>query len=64
MVTGIVAVAAGAVAAVRAALGRLSGEPGVASRQRGSFDSWPVVPPAPSHSGGDGSRAAAEPGAH
>ena len=36
----------GALAAARAALGHLAGEPG-ASSGRGSFDTWPTVTPAP-----------------
>jgi len=48
--------AALAVAAGRAVLGRLAGEPGVPGPQRGSFDTWPVVPPAPGREAPNGSR--------
>jgi hypothetical protein len=54
----IAAIVAALTAAVRALVGRLSGEPGTSHRQRGSFDSWPVVPPAPERPRGDGSRVA------
>ena len=46
VVAGMVIVA---IAATRAALGRLAGEPGPvgSTGRRGSFDSWPTVPSAP-----------------
>ena len=62
------AVVAVAVAVGRAGLGRTGGEPGVPSAGRGSFDSWPAVPPAPgrplpngaTHEATNGSRVPAE----
>ncbi|HLN43130.1 MAG TPA: hypothetical protein VK215_11780 [Acidimicrobiales bacterium] len=48
--------AAVAVAVGRAALGRLAGKPGVPGSQSGSFDTWPVVPPAPGRLAPNGSR--------
>jgi hypothetical protein len=48
--------AAAAVAVGRIALARFAGEPGAASVQHGSFDSWPVVPPAPDRPAPNGSR--------
>ena len=41
------AVAAAVVAVGRAVLGRLAGKPGEPGSSRGSFDTWPAVPPAP-----------------
>ncbi|HEY5023874.1 MAG TPA: hypothetical protein VII76_02765 [Acidimicrobiales bacterium] len=44
----VVVGAAAAVAVVgRAVLGKVAGEPGTPPPQRGSFDNWPTVPPAP-----------------
>jgi hypothetical protein len=57
------ALVAGIAAAARALVGRLSGEPGGAGGRGGSFDTWPVVPPAPGRLAGDGSRTVSEPGA-
>jgi hypothetical protein len=58
MVRSIVmtAVAAVVVAAGRAVLGRLNGKPGVPSSPRGSFDTWPAVPPAPGRQVPNGSQ--------
>ena len=52
----VAALAAAAVAVGRAALGRFAGETGESGMQRGSFDSWPVVPPAPGRLVPNGSR--------
>ncbi len=49
MATGV---AVALVAAVRAVLGRLAGEPGM--QPGGSFDTWPAVPPAPRPGAADG----------
>jgi hypothetical protein len=54
------AVAAVAVAAGRAVLGRLAGKPGVPSSPRGSFDTWPAVPPAPGRKAPNGSQVPAD----
>jgi hypothetical protein len=54
------ALASVAVAAGRALLGKLAGEPGVPSSQRGSFDTWPAVPPAPGRQVPNGSREPAD----
>ena len=53
----VIAVSVAAVAAAgRAVLGRLAGEPGVPTPPRGSFDTWPAVPPAPGRQVPNGSR--------
>jgi len=62
IVVGVAAALAGAVAAARAVLDRSSGGAEAAPRRRGSFDTWPAVPPARDRSDGNGSRAASQPG--
>jgi hypothetical protein len=52
----LAALAAVVVAAGRAVLGKQARGPGAPSRQRGSFDSWPPVPPAPGREVPNGSR--------
>jgi hypothetical protein len=52
----VATLAAAAVAAGRMALARFAGEPGTPSAPRGSFDSWPVVPPAPGRLAPNGSQ--------
>jgi hypothetical protein len=55
----VAALAAAAVAVGRMALARFAGEPGAPSPQRGSFDSWPVVPAAPGRLAPNGSQVSA-----
>ena len=43
----VIAMAAAIAVVVRAVLGKVAGEPGAPSPRRGSFDTWPTVPPAP-----------------
>jgi hypothetical protein len=52
----VAALAAVAVVAARAVLGRFAGGAEESATQRGSFDSWPVVPPAPGRLAPNGSR--------
>jgi hypothetical protein len=55
----VAVLAAAAIAVGRMALARFAGEPGAPSAPRGSFDSWPVVPPAPGRLAPNGSQVTA-----
>jgi len=51
----VIAVATALGVMVRAVLGKVAGEPGVPTPRRGSFDTWPAVPPAPGRPAPNGS---------